>query len=107
MKRLLPAATVLVTTLVTLLAIPAAEAAQSALPRVTVTSTSMKANGVTFVPRGANYLRMSGDRITTFEVGEYDQARAEAMFRSLEDDAYNTNRVFIAQGDWATRGVGG
>ena len=106
MKRLI-AIVALAAMSVTMPAVPSAAAAPSPLPRVTVTSTSMTANGVTFIPRGANYLRMAGDRITTFEVGEYDPARAEAMFRSLEDDDYNSNRVFIAQGDWVSRGVGG
>jgi len=98
-----------IVTLATTLATPSADVAprEEALPRVTVTSSAMTVNGVPFVPRGANYLRLSGDRITTFEVGEYDPVRAEAMFQSLENDAYNSNRVFIAQGDWATRGVGG
>lgn len=88
-------------------AAPRKATAETPLPRVAISTTGMSINGVKFVPRGANYLRMSGSRITTFEEGEYDGVRADAMFTSLQSDGDRSVRVFVPPGDWGAKGIGG
>jgi hypothetical protein len=56
-----------------------------------------------FVPRGANYVRLSpaatgGYFVSTFEPGHYDPARAEAMLDQLQRNGYNVVRTFIDHG---------
>ena len=59
-----------------------------------------RVNGQRFVPRGANYVRLSqqpgaGLYHSTFNVGEYDAARAEAALQQLRADGSNVVRVFL------------
>ncbi|HET7855468.1 MAG TPA: discoidin domain-containing protein [Gaiellaceae bacterium] len=56
--------------------------------------------GRRFVPRGANYVRLSqqpgiGLYHSTFNVGEYDAARADAALQQLRADGSNVVRVFL------------
>jgi F5/8 type C domain/Cellulase (glycosyl hydrolase family 5) len=56
--------------------------------------------GERFVPRGANYVRLSqqpgvGLYHSTFNVGEYDAARAQAALEQLRADGSNVVRVFL------------
>jgi hypothetical protein len=63
-----------------------------------------KVTGARFVPRGSNYVRLAlqvdhGGRTftyhSTFNVGEYDGARAGEALNRMRGDGYNTVRVFL------------
>jgi hypothetical protein len=58
--------------------------------------------GDRFVPRGATYTRLGPesdgqqpDYHTTFNVGDYDAARADRQLARMHRDGYNTVRVFL------------
>ena len=63
-----------------------------------------KVSGQKFVPRGNNYIRLARQRTTsgetiqfhsTFNVGLYEPARAEAALQRMHADGYNIVRVFL------------
>ena len=65
-----------------------------------------RATGARFVPRGSNYIRLGPQRNasgetqfyhSTFNVGRYDNARAEAALSRMATDGYNVVRVFLSQ----------
>jgi hypothetical protein len=65
-----------------------------------------RANGTKFVPRGSNYIRLAPQKNTsgglqvyhsTFNVGRYDSAHAEADLTRMAADGYNVVRVFLSQ----------
>jgi hypothetical protein len=80
-----------------------------------------RATGTKFVPRGSNYIRLGPQENTsggiqvyhsTFNVGRYDSAQAEAALTRMSADGYNVVRVFLSQicveactGDPATRSL--
>jgi Cellulase (glycosyl hydrolase family 5) len=80
-----------------------------------------RATGTKFVPRGSNYIRLAPQENTsggvqvyhsTFNVGRYDSAQAEAALTRMAADGYNVVRVFLSQicveactGDPATRSL--
>jgi hypothetical protein len=58
--------------------------------------------GRTFVPRGANYVRLStspSEHHSTFEPGRYTTAEADQVLATLARDGYNAVRVFIDHGN--------
>jgi hypothetical protein len=77
--------------------------------------------GAKFVPRGSNYIRLGPQENTsggiqvyhsTFNVGRYDSAEAEAALSRMAADGYNAVRVFLSEicvdacaGDSATRSL--
>jgi hypothetical protein len=65
-----------------------------------------RATGAKFVPRGSNYIRLGPQRNvsggtqvyhSTFNVGRYDSARAEAALSRMAADGYNVVRVFLSE----------
>lgn len=65
-----------------------------------------RASGAKFVPRGSNYIRLGlqtnasgGTQVyhSTFNVGRYDGARAEAALNRMAADGYNVVRVFLSE----------
>jgi hypothetical protein len=52
-------------------------------------------SGQRFVPRGMNYVRLSGGH-STFNVGSYQPRRAETALARMQALGYNTVRVFVA-----------
>jgi hypothetical protein len=52
--------------------------------------------GRRFVPRGANYVRLDASGHSTFNVGRYRAAAAEAFLARMRGLGYNAARVFVA-----------
>ena len=57
-----------------------------------------RATGETFVPRGANLIRLAGGRHSTLNVGQYDPERIEEAFTAITAAGYNVVRVFLDSG---------
>jgi hypothetical protein len=66
-----------------------------------------RSTGKKFVPRGSNYIRLAKTTSpcveagsmyhSTFNVGLYDAARTERALAAMQQDGYNTVRVFLNQ----------
>lgn len=121
MRRHVTLAPALVLSLLASLLIAPVAAAAGPLPRITITDTGLfrSDTGATFVPRGANYIRLTDDGrgahasyIETFEPGPdgYDRARAVTTAEYLERFGYTTVRTFVDEGrplDWTTGHIHG
>jgi hypothetical protein len=65
-----------------------------------------RATGAKFGPRGSNYIRLAPQKNpsgalqeyhSTFNVGSYDSAQAEAALTRMSADGYNVVRVFLSE----------
>ena len=65
-----------------------------------------RVTGARFVPRGSNYIRLAPQRNTsgrfqlyhsTFNVGKYEEGRADAALSRMAADGYNVVRVFLSE----------
>jgi hypothetical protein len=83
-----------------------AQPSSASLPRIAVAGLRLvnTRTGATFVPRGANYVKLAptgaGGRSfhATFEPGLYDPAAAAEALRGMARDGYNVVRVYIDPG---------
>jgi hypothetical protein len=72
----------------------------------------LKDSGKPFFVKGFNYIRLEPghstfDAATDTTKAHYEPERAEKMFQTLEDNGYNTVRVFLIGRSKANPGVGG
>ena len=108
MKRLFVVLMLMFAALVQM-ATPSSAAVQddASLPRISVNNARLvnAQTGATFVPRGANYVKLQptgeGGRSyhSTFEPGLYDASAADNALRGMARDGYNVVRVYIDPGD--------
>ncbi len=63
--------------------------------------------GRTFVPRGANYVRLGAEGHATFTVGGYSGTRATTAFTRMHALGYNTVRAFVGGSCSGCGGRGG
>lgn len=80
-------------------------AAASALDKIKVNQSGLydSVTGKTFIPRGANYIRLAQTPNgavyhSTFEPDHYDPAAVQAFLNQMQHDGYNSVRVFIDPG---------
>ncbi len=83
------------------------------LPKITMNSTGFynAMKGQTFVPRGANFVRLATSSTgltyhSTFEPGQYNSANIQASLTGMKNSGYNTVRVFIDPGEFITTSHG-
>ncbi len=89
--------------LLAMFALWATNTAFADLPRVSIGTVNgkkqFKTSAGAFVPRGANYVRLSSNGLhDTFTPGKYNESAVEAMLDQLQFDGYNLVRVFIDPG---------
>jgi len=94
--------------------VPVSASAQiSAPPKINVSSNGFTASNKTFIPRGANYIRLTSDGasapywyISTFEPGQYNASAIRNALSQLSYDKYNVIRTFIDIGNERNDGQG-